>query len=60
MKMIDTMIKDGLTDAVDGYHMGITAENIARQRPLRARSDIHSRATVEQYDGSIGSADEDP
>ncbi|MCO5154012.1 MULTISPECIES: acetyl-CoA C-acetyltransferase [unclassified Shinella] len=31
MKMIDTMIKDGLTDAFYGYHMGITAENIARK-----------------------------
>ncbi|MCR5942528.1 acetyl-CoA C-acetyltransferase [Ochrobactrum sp. XJ1] len=31
MKMIDTMIKDGLTDAFYGYHMGVTAENIARQ-----------------------------
>ncbi|MBO9631465.1 MAG: acetyl-CoA C-acetyltransferase, partial [Shinella sp.] len=31
MKMVDTMIKDGLTDAFYGYHMGITAENIARQ-----------------------------
>ncbi|WEX91637.1 acetyl-CoA C-acetyltransferase (plasmid) [Sinorhizobium garamanticum] len=34
MKMIDTMIKDGLTDAFHGYHMGITAENIARQFQL--------------------------
>lgn len=34
MKMIDTMIKDGLTDAFHGYHMGITAENIARQWQL--------------------------
>ncbi|WEX79658.1 acetyl-CoA C-acetyltransferase (plasmid) [Sinorhizobium numidicum] len=34
MKMIDTMIKDGLTDAFHGYHMGITAENIARQYQL--------------------------
>jgi len=34
MKMIDTMIKDGLTDAFYGYHMGITAENIARQWQL--------------------------
>ena len=31
MKMIDTMIKDGLTDAFYGYHMGTTAENIAKQ-----------------------------
>ncbi|MGV8937514.1 MAG: acetyl-CoA C-acetyltransferase [Allorhizobium sp.] len=34
MKMIDTMIKDGLTDAFYGYHMGITAENVARQFQL--------------------------
>jgi acetyl-CoA C-acetyltransferase len=33
-KMIDTMIKDGLTDAFHGYHMGITAENVARQYQL--------------------------
>jgi acetyl-CoA C-acetyltransferase len=33
-KMVDTMIKDGLTDAFFGYHMGITAENIARQWQL--------------------------
>ncbi len=31
MKMIDTMIKDGLWDAFNGYHMGTTAENVARQ-----------------------------
>jgi acetyl-CoA C-acetyltransferase len=29
MAFIDTMIKDGLTDAFFGYHMGITAENVA-------------------------------
>ncbi|MGD0639198.1 MAG: acetyl-CoA C-acetyltransferase [Roseiarcus sp.] len=29
MKFVDTMIKDGLTDAFFGYHMGNTAENIA-------------------------------
>ena len=33
-KMIDTMIKDGLMDAFYGYHMGITAENVARQWQL--------------------------
>ncbi len=31
LKMIDTMIKDGLWDAFNGYHMGTTAENVARQ-----------------------------
>jgi acetyl-CoA C-acetyltransferase len=30
-KLIDTMIKDGLWDAFNGYHMGTTAENIANQ-----------------------------
>jgi len=29
MKFIDTMIKDGLWDAFNGYHMGTTAENVA-------------------------------
>ena len=30
-KMLDTLIKDGLWDAFNGYHMGNTAENVARQ-----------------------------
>ncbi|ALV26924.1 acetyl-CoA C-acetyltransferase [Pannonibacter phragmitetus] len=30
-KMIDTMIKDGLWDAFNGYHMGQTAENVAQK-----------------------------
>ncbi len=29
--LIDTMIKDGLWDAFHGYHMGITAENVAEK-----------------------------
>lgn len=29
MKFLDTMLRDGLTDAFHGYHMGNTAENIA-------------------------------
>jgi acetyl-CoA C-acetyltransferase len=29
MKLVDTMIKDGLWDAFHGYHMGTTAENVA-------------------------------
>ena len=32
--MIDTMIRDGLWDAFNGYHMGNTAENVARQWQL--------------------------
>jgi acetyl-CoA C-acetyltransferase len=31
VEFIDTMIKDGLWDAFNGYHMGNTAENVARQ-----------------------------
>lgn len=42
MKMIDTMIKDGLTEAFYGYHMGITAENIAKQWQL-------SRLTQDEF-----------
>ena len=30
-KMVDTMLKDGLTDAFQGYHMGVTAENIVNK-----------------------------
>ncbi|MGY8963159.1 MAG: acetyl-CoA C-acetyltransferase [Rhodospirillales bacterium] len=33
-QLIDTMIKDGLWDAFNGYHMGATAENIAEQWQL--------------------------
>ena len=31
LELVDTMIKDGLWDAFNGYHMGNTAENVARQ-----------------------------
>lgn len=31
LELIDTMIKDGLTDAFNNYHMGITAENLAEK-----------------------------
>ena len=31
VKFIDTMLKDGLFDVFNGYHMGTTAENVARQ-----------------------------
>ena len=30
-ELIDSMIKDGLWDAFNGYHMGITAENVAQK-----------------------------
>jgi acetyl-CoA C-acetyltransferase len=31
LELVDTMIKDGLMDAFNNYHMGITAENLAEQ-----------------------------
>jgi acetyl-CoA C-acetyltransferase len=34
LDLIDTMIKDGLTDVFNGYHMGITAENLAEQHGI--------------------------
>src|ERR1700738_2120657 len=38
--VVDTMIKDGLWDAFNGYHMGNTAENVARQWQItRAQQD---------------------
>ena len=46
-KMIDTMIRDGLTDAFYGYHMGNTAENVARQWQL-TREDQDSFAVSSQ------------
>ncbi len=41
--MVDTMLKDGLVDAFYGYHMGITAENIAERWGLtRAMQDDYA------------------
>jgi acetyl-CoA C-acetyltransferase len=40
VEFIDTMLKDGLWDAFHGYHMGITAENVARAYQItRAEQD---------------------
>lgn len=46
-KLIDTMINDGLTDALNNYHMGITAENLAEQYSL-TREDQDLYATKSQ------------
>ncbi len=46
MKFIDTMIKDGLWDAFNGYHMGTTAENVAKQWEIsRAQQDEFALAS---------------
>jgi len=46
MKFIDSMIKDGLWDAFNGYHMGQTAENVANQWQIsREMQDIFAVAS---------------
>jgi acetyl-CoA C-acetyltransferase len=40
-EMVDTLIKDGLWDAFNGYHMGVTAENVATKfQVTREQQDI--------------------
>ena len=40
LEVVDTMIKDGLWDAFNGYHMGTTAENVAKKWQItRAQQD---------------------
>jgi acetyl-CoA C-acetyltransferase len=47
MSLIDTMVKDGLTDAFFGYHMGITAENVAEKWQI-TRDEQDQFATASQ------------
>jgi acetyl-CoA C-acetyltransferase len=47
-EMIDTMIRDGLWDAFNGYHMGTTAENVARQWQI-SREQQDSFALASQH-----------
>ena len=61
-EMVDTMIKDGLWDAFNGYHMGTTAENIAQKWQLtRDEQDAfaaHSQAKAEDAQKAGKFADE--
>jgi acetyl-CoA C-acetyltransferase len=47
MELIDTMIKDGLWEIFNGYHMGNTAENVARQWQI-TREEQDKFATASQ------------
>jgi acetyl-CoA C-acetyltransferase len=51
LEFVDTMIKDGLWDAFNGYHMGTTAENVAKQWQItRQQQDefaVHSQNKAE-------------
>ncbi|MES9960207.1 MAG: acetyl-CoA C-acetyltransferase [Sedimenticola sp.] len=47
-KMKDTMLVDGLLDAFQGYHMGVTAENIAKQYQFDRDSQDQFAASSQQ------------
>lgn len=48
-KMVDTMIVDGLWDAYNQYHMGITAENVAKEKSVsRAQQDALALASQQK------------
>ena len=53
--LVDTMIKDGLTDVFNNYHMGITAENLAEQYQV-TRDDQDAFATASQNKASAARA----
>jgi len=49
LKFVDTMIKDGLWDHFNGYHMGNTAENVAKQWQItRAQQDEFAAASQQK------------
>ena len=52
-QMIDTMIKDGLWDAFNGYHMGTTAENVAQQWQItRDEQDAFAAASQQKAEAA--------
>ena len=53
VKFIDSMIKDGLWDAFNGYHMGNTAENVARKWQLtREEQDAFAAASQQKAEAA--------
>ena len=56
LKMVDTMIKDGLWDAFNGYHMGNTAENVAQRWQItREQQDNFAVASQNKAEAAIKS-----
>jgi len=54
--MVDTMIKDGLWDAFNGYHMGNTAENVAKKWQItRAQQDEFAVKSQNKAEAAIKS-----
>ncbi|MBB4153785.1 acetyl-CoA C-acetyltransferase [Sphingomonas jinjuensis] len=55
VSLVDTMIKDGLTDVFNGYHMGITAENLAEQYQIaRGAQDEFAVASQNKAEAARG------
>jgi len=53
-ELIDTMIRDGLWDAFNGYHMGNTAENVARKWQLtRDEQDAFAAASQNKAEAAM-------
>ena len=49
LQMVDTMMKDGLIDAFQGYTMGVTAENVAKQYQItREQQDAFANASQQK------------
>ncbi|WP_215508984.1 acetyl-CoA C-acetyltransferase [Peptoniphilus sp. EMRHCC_23] len=55
-KLVDEMIKDGLWDAFNDYHMGVTAENVAKEYDV-TRDDQDEIAAVSQQRASKARAE---
>jgi acetyl-CoA C-acetyltransferase len=47
-ELVDTMIKDGLIDVFNGYHMGVTAENVAKQWDISRQQQDEFAAASQQ------------
>jgi acetyl-CoA C-acetyltransferase len=53
LSMVDTMIKDGLWDAFNGYHMGTTAENVAERWGIsRSQQDAFAAASQQKAEAA--------
>src|ERR1700739_2295808 len=53
LDFVDTMIKDGLWDAFNGYHMGNTAENVAKQYQItRSQQDEFAVASQQKAEAA--------
>ena len=54
-QLVDTMISDGLTDAFNNYHMGVTAENVAKQFNIsRDEQDDFALNSQKKTEAAIG------